>query len=99
VFPLHLAGFAVGGAGAVIGFLQVAMWLGHANVLLGKTVVGKRFLRIIAAVGRILSQITILSGPLEAQPSVAKRPSQRRKNPRGSRTRGLFFSLIDSIKT
>jgi hypothetical protein len=30
VLPLHFAGFAVGGSCAVVGFLQTAMWFGHA---------------------------------------------------------------------
>jgi hypothetical protein len=33
VLPLHLAGFAIGGPGAVIGFLQIAMRFGHKTLL------------------------------------------------------------------
>ncbi|HTQ38929.1 MAG TPA: hypothetical protein VMJ32_07870 [Pirellulales bacterium] len=29
VLPLHLSGFAIGRTGPVIGFFQIAMWLGH----------------------------------------------------------------------
>jgi hypothetical protein len=31
VLPLQAAGLAIGGAGPVIGFFQLTMWLGHAE--------------------------------------------------------------------
>ena len=33
VLALHLAGFAVGGTGAMIGFLQITMGFGHKTLL------------------------------------------------------------------